>query len=322
MSRETRFNNNVHAVQRHDRPKIHVIQNNSKDQNNNDSQNEKTEGTHEPNTGGNGPGVSNGHVPVSPTLEVRACENHKQYTSWTTTMRKRKHEDSEQVIISKVIKTETPMIETSCEDHGLSQTVRDEEKSEVVIHSPVMQSKEERDVKHTNIEEHEDNMKESKSDIQECVSISRMHATPCHKNGFNLDDENHTSADIGMDKNHYHHTQNPRGRGRRHYNTRLTTTKPNDFETDFVVPVAAEWKQDQELYSEISKSRQRSKLNRLLANEHERRRVAQLNSAYQDLRQLIPGYQCDTKLPKIKILRYAINYIAHLDNILEVGSDE
>lgn len=100
------------------------------------------------------------------------------------------------------------------------------------------------------------------------------------------------------------------------YNTRMVTSRPQTYHSDFVMPnEEAEWKEDKESFH--VKGRQRSKLNRLLANEHERRRVAQLNSAYQDLRQLIPGYQCDTKLPKIKILKYAINYIAHLDDILE-----
>lgn len=102
----------------------------------------------------------------------------------------------------------------------------------------------------------------------------------------------------------------------RPYNTRTATSRPRTYSSDFVMPEEEEeWKKEKEAYH--MKGRQRSKLNRLLANEHERRRVAQLNSAYQDLRQLIPGYQCDTKLPKIKILKYAINYIAHLDDILE-----
>ena len=102
----------------------------------------------------------------------------------------------------------------------------------------------------------------------------------------------------------------------RPYNTRTATTRPRTYSSDFVMPEEEEeWKKEKEAYH--MKGRQRSKLNRLLANEHERHRVAQLNSAYQDLRQLIPGYQCDTKLPKIKILKYAINYIAHLDDILE-----
>lgn len=102
------------------------------------------------------------------------------------------------------------------------------------------------------------------------------------------------------------------------YNTRMVTSRPRTYSSDFVIPEEEDdWRQDKEGYQ--MKGRQRTKLNRLLANEHERRRVAQLNSAYQDLRQLIPGYQCDTKLPKIKILKYAISYIAHLDDIL--GTD-
>lgn len=106
--------------------------------------------------------------------------------------------------------------------------------------------------------------------------------------------------------------------GKRHYNTRFTPSKTRSYEKEYE---SLKFKKDKDDYSDVKNiSRQRTKLNRLLANEHERRRVAQLNSAYQSLRQLIPGYQCDTKLPKIKILRYAINYIAHLDNILETDS--
>ncbi|XP_068725151.1 uncharacterized protein [Montipora capricornis] len=116
--------------------------------------------------------------------------------------------------------------------------------------------------------------------------------------------------------------QHPKSKKRRKdgiakpYNTRMTTSRPRTYSSDFVMPSEeGEWKGEKDGFP--AKGRQRSKLNRLLANEHERRRVAQLNSAYQDLRQLIPGYQCDTKLPKIKILKYAINYISHLDDILE-----
>ena len=101
------------------------------------------------------------------------------------------------------------------------------------------------------------------------------------------------------------------------YNTRMVTSRPRTYSSDYVVPDEDDWKNEKEPYENTAKGRHRSKLNRLLANEHERRRVAQLNNAYQDLRQLIPGYQCDTKLPKIKILKYAINYIAHLGDLLD-----
>lgn len=100
------------------------------------------------------------------------------------------------------------------------------------------------------------------------------------------------------------------------YNTRVITSRPRTYSSDFVIPEEEEDLRQSDNEGYQMKGRQRTKLNRMLANEHERRRVAQLNSAYQDLRQLIPGYQCDTKLPKIKILKYAIDYIAHLDDVL------
>ena len=120
-------------------------------------------------------------------------------------------------------------------------------------------------------------------------------------------------------------TKKSRGRklysnNQKRYNTR--TTRPRTYKSDYIVPDKNDWKKDDSLREDATKGRQRSKLNRLLANEHERRRVSQLNNAYQDLRKMIPGYQCDTKLPKIKILRYAIKYIAHLDEILQEPEDK
>lgn len=315
VSREPRYHhNNVHLIHRHERAKIHVIQDNIKDQNNNESKNEEE---HESDTKTSKSDISNGHK--SPDAEVKTDENHNHHNLWTVTSnkRKRKHEESEQaLLISKVIKTEKPGTEeTPCENSSLAENVKDEEEEEEINSSPEKQNEEDMEYigkgKEDRLEDHEDKV---------CVIESVMNS--CHKNGFDLDNKKETPEDISLNKNHQHHATNSRGRGRRHYNTRHTTTKSHSYEADFEVPATSEWKEDKQLYSEITKSRQRSKLNRLLANEHERRRVAQLNSAYQDLRQLIPGYQCDTKLPKIKILRYAINYIAHLDNILEDDSDK
>ena len=109
-------------------------------------------------------------------------------------------------------------------------------------------------------------------------------------------------------------------RKRRRYNTRNAAPQSRIFNEDFVTPCSAgDWAKDK---SSAPKIRYRSKLNRLLANEHERRRVAQLNLGYQKLRKAIPGYQCDTKLPKIKILRYAIAYIDKLDILLAAEKTE
>lgn len=323
ISREPRYqHHNFQLLHRHERAKIHVIQDNKKDQNNNDNKNEEK---NESDTNNSKSDITNGHR--SPVPEVKTDENYNQHSVWTVSSneRKRKHEEPEQVNLqSKVIKMEKPLIEeTPCEngslgqDGSLADIVKDDEKEEEeeLNSSPEKQNDDDTEYigqgKVDRMEENEDK-----------VCIIKSVINTCHKNGFDLEGKKEMPEDINSNKNHQHHATNSRGRGRRHYNTRHTTTKSRSYEADFEVPATSEWKQDKQLYGEITKSRQRSKLNRLLANEHERRRVAQLNSAYQDLRQLIPGYQCDTKLPKIKILRYAINYIAHLDNILEVDSDK
>lgn len=148
-----------------------------------------------------------------------------------------------------------------------------------------------------------------KGELDTCEKSDKKVPQEIHKNVSHQGTR--TSQQAKSKKGQKHNTTKP-------YNTRMVTSRPRTYSSDFVIPdEEEEWKQDKEGYQ--LKGRQRTKLNRLLANEHERRRVAQLNSAYQDLRQLIPGYQCDTKLPKIKILKYAINYIAHLDDIL--GTD-
>lgn len=48
----------------------------------------------------------------------------------------------------------------------------------------------------------------------------------------------------------------------------------------------------------------------------ERRRSASMNTAFAELRELIPHVPADTKLSKIKTLRLAAGYIAHLTDIL------
>lgn len=48
----------------------------------------------------------------------------------------------------------------------------------------------------------------------------------------------------------------------------------------------------------------------------ERRRSASMNTAFTELRELIPHVPADTKLSKIKTLKLAAGYIAHLTGIL------
>jgi len=50
----------------------------------------------------------------------------------------------------------------------------------------------------------------------------------------------------------------------------------------------------------------------------ERVRVEAFNSAFNDLRQLLPTLPPDKKLSKIEILRLAICYIGYLNHVLDV----
>ena len=55
---------------------------------------------------------------------------------------------------------------------------------------------------------------------------------------------------------------------------------------------------------------------RTSANKKERRRTQSINNAFAELRDCIPNVPADTKLSKIKTLRLATSYIAHLMDIL------
>ncbi|XP_043237256.1 heart- and neural crest derivatives-expressed protein 2-like [Amphibalanus amphitrite] len=57
------------------------------------------------------------------------------------------------------------------------------------------------------------------------------------------------------------------------------------------------------------------------ANKKERRRTMSINNAFAELRECIPNVPADTKLSKIKTLRLATNYIAHLSAILQCDSE-
>ncbi|XP_014224579.1 heart- and neural crest derivatives-expressed protein 1-like isoform X2 [Trichogramma pretiosum] len=58
------------------------------------------------------------------------------------------------------------------------------------------------------------------------------------------------------------------------------------------------------------------------ANKKERRRTQSINNAFADLRDCIPNVPTDTKLSKIKTLRLAASYIAHLMNVLSSEEGE
>ncbi|KAJ8004742.1 hypothetical protein DPEC_G00139450 [Dallia pectoralis] len=57
------------------------------------------------------------------------------------------------------------------------------------------------------------------------------------------------------------------------------------------------------------------------ANARERDRTNSVNTAFTDLRTLIPTEPADRKLSKIETLRLASSYISHLANVLVVGEE-
>ncbi|XP_051978369.1 transcription factor 15-like [Xyrauchen texanus] len=60
---------------------------------------------------------------------------------------------------------------------------------------------------------------------------------------------------------------------------------------------------------------------RQAANARERDRTHSVNTAFADLRTLIPTEPADRKLSKIETLRLASSYISHLANVLLLGED-
>lgn len=53
------------------------------------------------------------------------------------------------------------------------------------------------------------------------------------------------------------------------------------------------------------------------ANQKERRRTQNINTAFAELRRCIPNVPQDTKLSKIRTLRLATSYISYLQEVLE-----
>lgn len=56
---------------------------------------------------------------------------------------------------------------------------------------------------------------------------------------------------------------------------------------------------------------------RLSANQKERRRTQNINTAFAELRRCIPNVPQDTKLSKIRTLRLATSYISYLQEVLQ-----
>ena len=238
-------------------------------------------------------------------MKIKKRKNKDNILSESQNKKRKSEEDV--LFVNKIIKTENTTVECKLED-DCKQTVTSE------IDKELLDNKNENYLS-PDIERETYSQDEFKITIEknENADENSQRTTPdgLFHNGFNYNDDDEHSC-----INHQDHDNSHAESNKKHYDTQHTPTKTHS-ERDF--EKHPKLKKRREDYSDLNKnlSRQRTKMNRLLANEHERRRVAQLNSAYQNLRQLIPGYQCNTKLPKIKILRYAINYIAHLDNILE-----
>lgn len=56
---------------------------------------------------------------------------------------------------------------------------------------------------------------------------------------------------------------------------------------------------------------------RMSANQKERRRTQNINTAFAELRRCIPNVPQDTKLSKIRTLRLATSYIGYLQEVLQ-----
>jgi hypothetical protein len=70
-----------------------------------------------------------------------------------------------------------------------------------------------------------------------------------------------------------------------------------------------------------NKQRKFSPLQRQVANQRERDRTHSVNSAFVQLRDLIPTEPLDRKLSKIETLRLAGSYISHMHSVLTVPSE-
>jgi hypothetical protein len=69
------------------------------------------------------------------------------------------------------------------------------------------------------------------------------------------------------------------------------------------------------------KQRKFSPLQRQVANQRERDRTHSVNSAFVQLRDLIPTEPLDRKLSKIETLRLAGSYISHMHSVLTVPAE-
>lgn len=63
-----------------------------------------------------------------------------------------------------------------------------------------------------------------------------------------------------------------------------------------------------------------SNAKRIRSNQKEQKRNMAINTAFQRLQQTIPHVPVDYRLPRVKTLRLAMNYIQHLSNTLNASS--
>lgn len=69
--------------------------------------------------------------------------------------------------------------------------------------------------------------------------------------------------------------------------------------------------------SRLKSQRKSTHSRRLSANQKERRRTQNINTAFAELRRCIPNVPQDTKLSKIRTLRLATSYIGYLQELLQ-----
>lgn len=98
-----------------------------------------------------------------------------------------------------------------------------------------------------------------------------------------------------------------------------------NMQTMSYVDHVTEWLNDQTCDGAVKRRRKVSRRQRIAANNRERRRMSQLNAAFDRLRQQIPapaqtssaGDRTQRPLSRIQTLRLAIDYIAFMMNTLD-----
>lgn len=80
------------------------------------------------------------------------------------------------------------------------------------------------------------------------------------------------------------------------------------------------WLNHQACGGTVKRKRRITQTQRSAANVRERRRMDQLNSAFEQLRQVVPATTHEKRLSRIQTLKQAIDYIAFMTNVLETDN--